>query len=117
MSNITDSSAYINWDANMEPDTAEYRIKENNGEYSSRHLLTSPQGIGELNSNTTYIVEIQLTAGVNSSTDSISFTTAAASDGIVVDSISRILNGNTPTPGGDYESGYHFRFNLTLNSI
>ena len=117
MSNITDSSAYINWDANMEPDTAEYRIKENNGEYSSRHLLTSPQGIGELNSNTTYIVEIQLTAGVTSSTDSISFTTASASDGIVVDSISRILNGSTPTPGGDYESGYHFRFNLTLNSI
>lgn len=117
MSDITNSSATINWDSTTEPDTAEYRIKENNGTFSSWSSLGHPQSIGELSTTTTYIVEIRLAAGVNSSTDTVSFTTASASDGIIVDSISRILNGNTPTPGGDYESGYHFRFNLTLNDI
>ncbi len=38
-----------------------------------------------------------------------------AADGIVVNSVARILNGTTPTAGGTYTNGYHFRFNLTIN--
>ena len=127
MSNVTSSSATINWETNgsYQPvginsgsEVDEYRIKANNDEYSSWYTLESAQqDIGELNANTTYIVEIKASVGTNSSTDTVSFKTAAASDGIVVDSISRILDGSTPTPGGDYASGYHFRFNLTVNNI
>jgi hypothetical protein len=47
----------------------------------------------------------------------MSFRTAVAGDGIVVHSISRVLNGNTPTAGSGYDFGYHFRFNFTINNL
>lgn len=47
----------------------------------------------------------------------MSFKTAAASNGIVVHNIARILNGNTPTAGSGYDYGYHFRFYITLNNL
>ena len=116
-SDIGSESAVINWSSTTVPDTAQYRIKTNNGTFWAWTSLDSPQSLATLNVNTTYIVEIKLGIWSNFSTDSLSFTTAAASDGIVVNSINRILDGSTPTPGGGYASGYHFRFNLTINNM
>lgn len=116
MSDVSSTHATINWGTNVEPDTAMYRFKPNNWTFTGWATLDESQ-ILDVTANTTYVVEIKVGIWDNYSTDTISFTTAAATDGIVVDSLTRILNGSTPTAGGGYASGYHFRFNLTINDI
>ncbi|MFA5748188.1 MAG: hypothetical protein WC872_03710, partial [Candidatus Absconditabacterales bacterium] len=54
--------------------------------------------------------------GSNNTTDTVSFTTAKSSSGMIVHSIDRISNSG-PTVAGDYSNGYHFRFYLTINSL
>jgi hypothetical protein len=46
----------------------------------------------------------------------MSFKTAASSSGLSVTSIARIPHGDVSV-GADYGSGYHFRFNVTANSL
>lgn len=117
MSDVAGDTATINWTSDVTPDTAEYRIKLNNGQFGSWNELNAPHDLATLNVNKTYIIEIRLGIGDNYTTDTITFTTAGATDGIIVDSLTRILNGSTPTAGGGYASGYHYRFNLTINDI
>jgi hypothetical protein len=117
MSNVTNDSATINRASDVIPDTADYRIKTNTSSFTSWLSLWDEEIIEDLSASTTYIVEIRLGIGDNYSTDSISFTTASAANGIVVTSQQRILNGNDPTVWGWYASWYHFRFGVTINNL
>lgn len=116
MSNITDNSATINWAADL-PGTAKYRIKTNISSFTSWNSLGDPQNITSLSANTSYIIEIRVGVEGNYTTDTVSFATATDSGSIIINSINRILDGSTPTAWGWYASGYHFRFNITVNNI
>ncbi|MDP2669981.1 MAG: hypothetical protein Q8O99_03115 [bacterium] len=72
-----------------------------------------------LTPNKTYTVTIKSKASgqSNYTTTSFSIKTSSSANGIVVNSIERILDGSTPTAGGGYASGYHFRFNVTVNNL
>lgn len=116
ISGLTDTSATLYWAAAVDPDTQQYRIKLNNGTYGSWMTLNSPQQLTGLTADRTYIVEVKVTKDSNSTTDTLTFTTAKASDGMIVHSIDRVSN-NGPTVGGDYSNGYHFRFYITINDL
>jgi len=69
------------------------------------------------NKSYTVIIKSRVTWQTNYTTLSFIINTAASANGIVVHSVERILDGSTPTAGGGYASGYHFRFQVTINNL
>ena len=79
---------------------------------------SSSYDIESLTAGRTYYYQVRFTKnGQTTTSNPMSFKTASASDGIKVNAIERILNGTTPTPGAGYASGYHFRFDITVNDM
>jgi len=75
--------------------------------------------LSELNCGVTYHYKIYAkdALGNEGNLADSTFTTASCSSTGINVTVSRILNGNTPIAWWDYISGYHFRFNLTVNDI
>ena len=123
--NITKTTADIVFQSNEN-----WQAKIHYGKTTSYNRVTEYQAVtantdktislAELTCGTTYHYKIYAKDALNNEwnlSDAIFSTTACSSStGITVNSISRILNGNNPTPWWDYTSGYHFRFDLTINN-
>jgi len=114
---VTNSGAVITYTTDTPPTSSQYRISTLAYSGSWVSLVASPAPITGLTANTAYYYQVRFTAnGQTVNSVPMAFKTAAASTGIVVNSISRIPHGN-PVVAGDFTNGYHFRFNVTANSL
>ena len=118
LSNLWATSAIINYTTDTGADTKFYRYSQTAYTWTWTTLPNSSVTISSLTMGKTYYYQVKfIKNGQTTTSNPISFKTASANNGIMVNSITRILNGNTPTAWGDYTSGYHFRFNITVNDI
>ena len=116
VSGVSSSGAMITYATDVTPDTAQYRISTiaYSGSYTT--LASSPATLTGLTAGTTYYYQVQFTKnGQTVNSVPMTFTTATADTGIVVTRVDRVMN--SLTVGGDYSSGYHFRFYVTDNSL
>ena len=118
ISNLWATSAKINYTTDTAADTWFYRISTTAYTWTWTGLDNNYVNISSLATGKTYYYQVKfIKNGQTTTSNPISFKTATASDGIKVNSIERILNGNNPTPGWDYTNGYHFRFDITVNNM
>ncbi len=114
---VTNTGAVISYTTDVLPTTSQYRISTLAYSGSWVTLAASPAAVAGLAANTTYYYQVRFTAnGQTVNSVPMAFKTAAANTGIVVNSIARIPHG-TPVVAGDFTNGYHFRFNVTANSL
>lgn len=117
--NVGATDAYIVYSTDPEtPDSRQYRISTTAYSGTWYASTNSPQSIGSLAPNTTYYYQVKfVNNGHTVVSVPMSFKTAAAEDGIIVNNIARVLNNVDPVVGGNYSNGYHFRFYLTINDL
>lgn len=113
------TDAYIVYTTDPEtPDSREYRVSTTaySGTWTSSD--GSRQYITDLTPNTTYYYQVRfVNNGHTVVSVPMSFKTASDDSGIIVHSISRILNGNDVLANNNYDNGYHFRFYITINDL
>ena len=120
VSDITSSSATINWATDMTPDSGDYRI-DTTPYAGTWHSMTiggnsGTQSLAGLNPNTTYYYQVRFTKnGQTTYSTPMSFTTAASDTGISVDSIQAV---KTYAAADDtYDNGWKWIFNITVNDM
>jgi len=123
ISNLSNNSVTIAWTTDVVSSDSKVDLYTNGSSLLNQNATINTTNntinLNSLIANKTYTVVVKSKAiwQTNYTTLSFTFKTAASDTGIVVNSVNRILNGNTPTPGWDYGSWYHFRFALTVNDM
>ncbi len=116
ISGVSSSGATLTYTTDTTPTTSQYRISTlaYSGSYST--LASSPATLTGLTASTTYYYQVRFVKnGQTVESVPMTFRTASADTGVSVTRIDRIVNDLTV--GGDYTSGYHFRFYVTDNSL
>ncbi len=118
LSDLDYNSVDINFSSDNTNDAEYYRVSTVAYSGSWNMASGSPIEITDLSANTTYYYQIALERnGQTTYSVPMSFKTASAANGIIVNSLQRVLNETDPTVNGDYSNGYHFRFGITINNL
>jgi hypothetical protein len=95
ISDLSSTSMKINYTTDIVPDTKFYRINTTAYSGSWVALTASPMTIGSLTANISYYYQVKFVKnGQTSYSVPMSFKTAPANTGIVVNKIERILHGD-----------------------
>ncbi len=120
VSAVADTSAQIDWATDATPASGDYRvaITPYSGTWTAMTIggASGSQALSGLTANTTYYYQVRFVKnGQTSYSIPMSFTTAASSTGLSVDSIQAIKS--YAVADDTYANGWKWKFNITLNNL